>query len=63
MTKCRQAINDKKWEELKQVAGSIAAKGRRLIEVGGASLETIKDPLKKQMVTEALNDLEKSERF
>ena len=60
MTKCRQAINEKNWVGLLSVAQSIAAKGRRLVEVGKVTVETISDPLQKTMITEALNDLEKS---
>lgn len=60
MIKCRKAINEKDWESMKTVVQSIAAKGRRLTEVGRATLESIHDPSKKAEVTEALSDLDKS---
>ncbi len=63
MNKCRQAINDRNWEELLSISQSIAAKGKRVVEVGRITVESIRDTLHKTMITEALNNLEESKLY
>ena len=54
-------MEQQNWEELMTVVQSIAAKGRRVAEVARTSLVSMKDPLEKEKVSEALKDLENSE--
>lgn len=60
ISKCREAINSKNWSVANAIAQSIAAKGKRLIEVGTALLESAAhDPTKKTAIQNGLDNLDK----
>ena len=59
MTKCRDAIKNKNWSVLKVLVQGIAAKAKRVAEIGKMAADQAKEPRKKERITAAVRRLEK----
>lgn len=59
MGKCQAAMRDRKWEELRRLVLSIAAKSRRALEVGEAAVSKASDHTYKTTLSSAVARLEK----
>lgn len=59
MEKCHDAIQNGKWAELIGIVQGIAAKARRIVEVGKAAAENASDQSYKAALTKAVESLEK----
>ena len=59
MEKCQAAIRSRKWEELRRLVLSIAAKSRRALEVGEAAVSKASDHAYKTTLSSAVDRLEK----
>ena len=59
MEKCRDAIQNGKWAELIGIVQGIAAKARRIVEVGKAAAENASDQSYKDALTRAVESLER----
>ena len=61
MAKCRDAIQNRKWEELQSLVQAIAAKARRALEVGEIAVEKASDQTYKVTLSAAVRRLERGE--
>lgn len=59
MAKCRDAIQSGKWDELIGIVQGIAAKARRIVEVGKAAAENASDQTYKAALNKAVESLER----
>lgn len=59
MAKCREAIQNGKWDELIGLVQGIAAKSRRIVEVGKATVESTSDESYKNALSKAVDSLER----
>lgn len=59
MARCRDAIQDGKWEELIRIVKGIAAKAGRIVEVGRATVEGASDKSYKIALAKAVENLER----
>lgn len=58
MTKCRDAVRDKNWPLLGMLTQGIAAKAKRVAEVGKMAAEQAQEPWKKNAIAVAVTRLE-----
>ena len=59
MAKCRDIIQDGRWTELVGLVQGIAAKARRIVEVGKAATENASDQGYKAALSKAVENLER----
>ena len=58
MTKCRDAVKDKNWPLMRMLVQGVAAKAKRVAEVGRLAVEQAQEPGKKAAITAAVARLE-----
>lgn len=63
MTKCRDAVRDKNWPLLGMLTQGIAAKAKRVAEVGKMAAEQAQEPWKKNAIIVAVTRLENCNYF
>lgn len=59
MDKCRDCIQNGRWDELIGLVQGIAAKSRRIIEVGKTTIENASDPSYKRALSKAVESLDR----
>ena len=62
MEKCRTAIQNGNWSELSGIVQGVAAKARRVMEVGRTAVQNASDPTYKATLSAAVHRLEKGTR-
>ena len=63
MARCRDAIQSENWAELAGIVHGIAAKARRVVEVGRAAIGNARDPSYKSALQSAVKRLERGELY
>ena len=58
MTKCRDAVRDQNWPLLRMLTQGVAAKAKRVAEVGRMAADQAHEPWKKKTITAAVTRLE-----
>lgn len=58
MTKCRDAVRDKNWTLLRVLTQGVAAKAKRVAEVGRMAADHAREPWKKNTITATVTRLE-----
>ena len=58
MTKCRDAVRDENWPLLKMLTQGIAAKAKRVADIGRMATDQAQEPRKKTALTAAVTRLE-----
>ena len=59
MAKCRDAVQNENWAELVEIVHGIAAKARRVVEVGRMAAGNTSDPSCKRSLEGAVKRLER----
>ena len=58
MTRCRDAVRDQNWSLLRTLTQGVAAKAKRVAEVGRMAADQAHEPWKKKATTAAVTRLE-----
>ena len=61
MKRCKQAAEDKNWDELAAAAHNIAAKGRRIADVAKSRVAMVTDPTEKRKLKLAIKAMEEGQ--
>ena len=63
MARCRDAVQNENWAELAGIVHGIAAKARRVVEVGRAAVRNARDPSYKSTLESAVKRLERGKLY
>ena len=58
MTQCRDAVRGKNWQLVRSLAHGVAAKARRVADIGKMAAEQAPEPWKKEAIASAVGKLE-----
>ena len=58
MTKCRDAVRGQNWPQLRTLVQGVAAKARRVVDIGKMAADQATEPWKKEAVSVAGTRLE-----
>ena len=63
MAKCRDSIENGRWDELIELVQGIAAKSRRIVEVGKTTIENASDSGYKKALSKEVESLERGDYY